>query len=731
MWSSFAVALVIGALFLYVPGFFALRAFRVSRIASIACAPVVGVPTYAILCIAYAKAGIACSWQSVFLPALGLALLLAVASAAFERRSVGRFRLAQNDRIVLGGVDTRRDALLLLLYFALGVAFTTWVFLRGLDGSDSFVQELDNAHHLNAIRSFLDSGIWSSLSSSLYLAEPAGVDPTPGVSFYPSAWHGVAVMIVDATGVTITQGVNAANALFAGLVFPGCLYILMRKVFSDKPVALACGAVSSIAFTAFPWMILFWGPLYPNCASLCIFPAVAWSFMEATESQRSLPSRVVSAALFLAGGIALALLQPNAVFTAAVFLVPWCVHRVVQASGDSPRCAKHRRVWQAGLAVAFVAFAVAVWAVLFNMPFFESVVTHVWPKFAEGPQAIINILTLSFRGTMPQLILGVAVVFGLVIALCSRRRRWLAISYVLACVIYYACVTTDEPIKHWLAGFWYTDPVRLAANAALFAMPLAAEGFAFFVEKVRAAFARRPLFSSRSTAAVPAAAVTVLAVFLAVNFYPNFELTGRGKVETAFGNMEERMTASYSATNVDVYAPLEMRFVQNRVKEAIPEGAVVINQPNDGSVFAYALDGLDVMYRRMRDYGGSGETDGSKFIRLHLDEITTNEEVRRAVEETGAEYVLQLDNPAYTDYPLGMQEVPVDPGKQDFENKDVDPAKPLDLRDYRKLHGQDTYYLFSYVPDEWAGIDAVNDETPGFELVLREGDMRLYRIVLD
>ena len=157
----------------------------------------------------------------------------------------------------------------------------------------------------------------------------------------------------------------------------------------------------------------------------------------------------------------------------------------------------------------------------------------------------------------------------------------------------------------------------------------------------------------------------------------------------------------------------------------------MINQPNDGSVFSYALDGLDVMYRRMRDYGGSGETDGSKLIRLHLDEITTNEEVRHAVEETGAEYVLQLDNPAYTDYPLGMQEVPADPGKQHFENKDVDPAKPLDLRDYRKLHGQDTYYLFSYVPDEWAGIDAVNDETPGFELVLREGDMRLYRIVLD
>ena len=731
MWLSFVAAILVGALFLYAPGYVALRALRVSRIASVACAPVVGTAMYAAWCIVCGKMGIACSWRSVFVPVLGAALLFALAFVVFERRSTGLIRLAQGERILIGGVDTRHDALLLLLYFTVGVMAVTWVFLRGLDGSGSFVQELDNAHHLNAIRSFLDSGVWSSLSSSLYLAEPAGVDPTPGVSFYPSAWHDVVAMIVDATGVTITQGVNAANALFAGLVFPGCSYLLMRKVFPGKPVALACGAVATMAFAAFPWMVLYWGPLYPNCASLCIFPAVAWSFMEATEVRRSLSSRIVSMVIFAAGGVALALLQPNAVFTTAVFLVPWCVHRVVQASGASPRCAKRKRAWQVAFACGFLAFAIAVWAILYNLPFFESVVSHVWPQFADGPQGVINILALSFRWSMAQLLLGIVVAVGFVLALCDKRCRWLAASYALACVIYFVAATTDTQLKHWLAGFWYTDPVRLAANAVLFAMPLAAGGLAFFVEKVRALLSKRPSFSSCPAKAVPTAAVVVLVVFAFANFYPNFELAGRGEVRTAFGDTEERMVASYNASNVDVYAPLEMRFVQNRVKDAIPEGAVVINQPNDGSVFAYALDGLDVMYRRMRDYGGPGETEGSKLIRLRLDEIATNEDVRRAVKETGAEYVLQLDNPTYTDYPLGLQETAIDPGKHGYANKPVDPAKPLDLGDYRSMSGQDTYYLFSYVPDEWAGIDAVNDGTPGFELVLREGDMRLYRIVLD
>ena len=33
--------------------------------------------------------------------------------------------------------------------------------------------------------------------------------------------------------------------------------------------------------------------------------------------------------------------------------------------------------------------------------------------------------------------------------------------------------------------------------------------------------------------------------------------------------------------------------------------------------------------------------------------------------------------------------------------------------------------------EEWAGIDGVRDDTPGFEVVLSEGDMRLYKIVDD
>lgn len=34
-----------------------------------------------------------------------------------------------------------------------------------------------------------------------------------------------------------------------------------------------------------------------------------------------------------------------------------------------------------------------------------------------------------------------------------------------------------------------------------------------------------------------------------------------------------------------------------------------------------------------------------------------------------------------------------------------------------------------YLPENWTGVTNIDENTPGFELVLSEGDMRLYKIV--
>ena len=71
--------------------------------------------------------------------------------------------------------------------------------------------------------------------------------------------------------------------------------------------------------------------------------------------------------------------------------------------------------------------------------------------------------------------------------------------------------------------------------------------------------------------------------------------------------------------------------------------------------------------------------------------IAFDPSVAKAVEAIGAEYLVKLDLDGRTD---------------------------------------GNHFLFSYEEEDWFGIDRVDDDTAGFEVVLSRGDMRLYRIVL-
>jgi len=97
---------------------------------------------------------------------------------------------------------------------------------------------------------------------------------------------------------------------------------------------------------------------------------------------------------------------------------------------------------------------------------------------------------------------------------------------------------------------------------------------------------------------------------------------------------------------------------------------------------------LNLYYRDISGYGGEDERPESSTIRCRLAAEASNPSVRDAVLTTGAEYLLVLD-------------------------RDVEHMKEL---------------FFLYDPAAWEGIEGVVDETPGFEMVLSEGDMRLYRI---
>lgn len=684
MWGSFFASVGAALAFLYLPGYLLMRAVRAARIVSAACAPLVTIALYGVLTIVYAKIGVFCSWATLFGPALALSLTLCAVGTF-----IGRGKGVSLDLPARPSARLPRgfDWLCLGLYVALGVAIATFIYARSLDGAGSFVQEYDNLSHLGTTYGFLLSGDWSPFNATMYpTPEAARIDPLPGGGFYPTAWNCLCALVASALGVSSSFAANTVNFLFIGVVFPSSLFLLMRMVFRDALRIVPFGAFVSLAFTAFPWGFFVFGPLYPNMVAFTMVPAAAFCFMVVIEEDALRKARVVAATVFGVGVLAFALSQPNAVFTLAVLLAPLCVYRAAQAA-DRLKVPEGRRTHvRIACAAAAIAAIVVIWVALYNAPFLHSVVTHDWPAFKFKSQALVDVALLAFRIPAYQLVLAGLVAVGILYTLKHRRYLWLSVSYAIMSLFYIVAVTSNDPVKFLLTGFWYTDSFRLAASAAIFAVPLAAIGL-WLAARGLAWILRRATDLAASRVPLVAACAAAL-LFVLLNFYPSFSNPTGAPVVTPFGSIASTLEALNSAANPQIYDAEEAAFVRE-VKETVPEGALVLNEPDDGSAYAYCVDGLNVYYRYLRTYGGDDETGESKLIRTRLDELASNDEVREAVRNVGGSYVLQLDQ-----------------GK-----------------------GEASPRLFTYENGKnWQGLESIDDDTPGFEVVLARDDMRLYKI---
>lgn len=717
MWGGFAAAVAIEIAVLFVPAAIALGALRVRGALAVACAPCVTVVVATVLSIAYASFGVPCSWISFTVPLVVTALVIVVAAAVVSLARGGQRRdrreRAGRSGSGRGGVagavvrvtEAFRDRRSVRFAFALvvGVAVGTLVFLRALDGADSFIQEYDNMHHLGQLRAYLETGNWSPFSGSMYpTPEDAAFDPQPSAGgFYPSVWHLFSALAASAIGVPLTVAANATTFVFAFVVFPLSMWAFFEAAFPGKPAVIVLGSLATLAFGAFPYGFITFGPLFPNLTSFAMIPAVAAALMGAFGDGASRGRRAGCAALLVIGFGALAFAQPNGVFSLGVLMMFYLASRcgriargsalrrlsAAEGEGAADGARAGRRAWMKGV-VAFLVVVAIVWTALFNAPFLHAVVTHDWAPACGTFQAIANAALLSFGAYPPSVLLFALIVVGVVYTLYRREYAWITCSYAFMAFSYIVCASREGLLKHFLSGFWYTDSFRLAATLAIIAVPLAAIGLYCATRGVRAALAALAARFETGAGAPRFSIAVVAAAFLVLAFFPTLTFAQAGRVDTQTASATSQMAAFFGTDVPHAYDAEERAFAAD-VESLVGEDAVIINQPNDGSAFAYAVDGLNVVYRYLRDYDTPGETADSRIVRESLDEIAADDEVAAAVDRMGAEYLVQ------------------------FDAGDVGCTQP---------------YLFTYEPQQWTGINAVNESTPGFELVLARGDMRLYRI---
>ncbi|RDB70478.1 DUF6541 family protein [Eggerthella sinensis] len=682
MWGLFYASAFMAALFLYLPGYLFLRALRIARLISVVCAPLVTISSYGVMSIAYAKAGVFCSWSTLFVPVLTVCGALCVIGCIAGRK---RGEVLRSSR---SAVAVKRDWLCLGLYVTLGVVVARFLLVGNLESPDSYVQDFDNIHHLGVTFGYVESGNWSPFNATLYaMADDAVINPLPDSSFYPAAWNWLAALLVSSLQISVPLAENAVNFMLVSIVLPSSMFLLMRRIFYKTPGIVPYGSVLVLGFSAFPWGFFTFGPLYPNMLAFCMLPSVAYCFMSLFSEGSDRRSRVASVGVFCLGLISFVFAQPNAAFTMGVFLIPFCVYRVALAvDGLSLPQSRQVRV-KIGLCALSLALIAAIWYAFYSAPFMQGVVTHSWPAFTTKPQALVDVLTLAFREQGTQVALALLVIVGVLYTIKERRYLWLSCSYAMMVVMYIVDVTSDAPIKYLLTGFWYTDSCRIAASAALFAVPLAAIGLWLASSALKSVLLKVSGMRDKSVSRI--APCVIAGMFFFINMYPNFTITGFASVNTGIGAMSSSLASKNSTQHPRVYDLAEMSFVQE-VRSLIPEGSLIINEPDDGSVFAYGTQDLNTYYRYLRVYGEENETRQSKLIRTRLYRIASDEQVRAAVESIGAEYVLVLDQ---------------------GESKEDRPR------------------LFTYENGKnWLGIELIRDDTPGFEKVLGRGDMRLYRI---
>lgn len=683
MWIQFYVASTVCVLLLFLPGFFLTRFLKVGRIDSFCFAPVASIAIYELLAFIYSIIGISSSFNTLFLIPLVAVIVCVVLFFGFGNRSNS-------------GTEpmpfSENDLKLLLFSICISTIVATLVFVLPLDGPSSFDQQSDNSLHLSLIKSFVDSGEMSPISTSIYKEGTMGYATALQASqggFYPSAWHCLCALIVDAIHVPIPLALNASLFVFTSFVFPTSVFFLSKTLFPSLQLARITSSIVCVLFAAFPWALILFGPLYPNLAGMSLVPTGCALFILLFRCSSKKKLFKITG-MFLIWGIAEMFIHTNSLFSAALILIPFLLSEIYSRVSLNT---SSKIAWFLTILVAI--FITILWALVSRLPFLSSITSFMWDSYAEPHQELVNILTLAYRLPNAQLFLAVLVIYGIKEVFSKLPKlRWIIASYLLSCLFILLSASSDGMVKSLFTGFWYTDPYRLAVNAVLAAIPIAAIGLSSLSEFIYGFFSSSSSSSASNSkngqvmlTRYSRILKTVIAVLtLPIVLYPSYEIPGLGFVDTAFGHLSDALSVNFDSKRSNTFDPSEQRFCEE-ISSMVDSDWQIFNSADDGSFFAYPLNGLNLCYRRS---GVSGDGSDGRYLRHHIDEVASNAKVRALIQKYGIKYILILDQ-----------------GGEITE---------------------DRFFYGYYNPEEFVGLNRITDSTPGLKLLMSEGDMRLYEI---
>ena len=757
MWGQFFFAGLVGLLLLILPGMLILRSFRLGWLQSAILGIPVTVAVAQILFIVYSVLHVRVGLKSFVLP-LGLFLVLVCAVveliAAHRHRAKASVPARTPGSVTRGGAaggtdhpqmadegpatglrgieraagmpSSRSLRLWLLGAVALGIVLALLIDVKSLDGPASYSEHYDTAWHYSIVRHFMESGDYSTLHSGRIV-------PTVGSTFYPTGWHALIALTALLCHTSVALTANAVNAAVLALVYPVTFVVMARWIFSGRPQMWIATSMVSMLFAPTPWRLLSFGPLFSNFLSDAFLPLLLVEGCALFDARTRWADRWKILALFVVTAVSVAVTQPNGIFTAAVILGVYLLFQVplyLRAAGLRP---SRRYAVASVVDILIVMVAGALWYLLYKAPFMQRTVTFNWPNIGGRSDAIGDVLSLGFVHR-PQFVLAFVVIVGMAWMLFHRGYRWIVLAYAVLCGLYVVSAGTQGTLKQLLTGFWYTDPYRLASAVVFPAIPIAGAGlWTLWRAALRvfdgavadfsgasvsrsdaraagshtgtvpsdgeAALARRDAgLAVRGAAARQWMAVFLICALVACDVFPAVSFQGV-RLEQGLADVTETLRVDNSVSTAGrIYTSSESDFVTRATK--IIGRSVVVNQPFDGSCYAYAINGMNVLYKSLDGNWMGAPTKQSSTIMAGMGHVT-DPKVAAALRSVGARYVLVLgDDNGYSP----------DPDAPGWVHNDV-----VGVR---------------YDLSAWKSLDSLvgKKRIAGMTLVLKSGNNRLYRL---
>lgn len=489
-------------------------------------------------------------------------------------------------------------------------------------------------------------------------------DPNGPDRFYPAAFHDLVSLTVLLTSASVPVAVNAVALILAVVVWPASCALLARQVFGRSARLVGATVALSVAFSAFPWGLLSFGVLWPNVVGFAVLPASLAAVVSLCGLTREDVLGRRRAVILLVFGLI------AGAFGHPNSIFSLLVLSVVPILAMLVRVIRHlleagRRV-QAFALIAGVALVVlGGYLVIGRSTLLAKVSSVDWRAYQTPPQALGEVLFNATNRMSASWVLSALVVIGMVTVWRTPRLRWLVLTHGLSAIMFMFASALDTPLSASLTGFWYNDSFRLAAVLPVTGVPLAAHG-AVAVGLWLYGLPRNVRWDWWRPSTVVAA--TLAAIFVVTEGFYAQEHAMR--IRAQYGAAKDSPQGS-------VVSDEERRFFAS-IAEKIPEDAVVANNPWDGSALLWALEDRKVLITTLQPML---DRDYQTLVR-HLRSAADRPEVCAAAARHNVRFLLVGDRYLWP----GDGRVKEYPGLTD----------PI---------GQ-----------------------PGFELVAREGPMKLYRL---